>query len=126
MNNNIKILLVNCNELEDVLHSFNYQHISIVKNGKSAIKEFVGEHYDVTFIHELPAEEERALIASMLEINPDHYIVILADDINAEKVLQAVQSGARGILNKPFTAPKLKLELDKFELFSTAEQRKVS
>lgn len=126
MNNNIRILLVNCNELEDVLQSLNFQQITKVKDGKTAIKEFVAEPFDVTFVHELPTEEEKALIESMLEMNPEHYIVNLTDTISPEKVMNSVRNGACGILSKPFTAHKIRLELDKFDLFAGDENRKVS
>jgi len=126
MDNNIKILLVNCDELEAILTSVNFQEITKVKDGKKAIKEFVAEPYAVTFIHELPAEEEKALIGSMLEINPEHFIVMLTDKITPEKILSSVQNGTSGILSQPFNASKIKLELDKFDLYSGDEDRKAS
>ena len=129
MDNNIRILLVNCDELESVLNSLNYQQITKAKNGKEAIKEFVEEPFAITFVHELPSEEEHALISSMLEINPQHYIVSLTDTVSPEKLKNFAQNGAKGILSKPFSAHKVKLELDKFELIVGEEsdnERKAS
>lgn len=117
MDNNIKILLVNCDDIEPVLNSINLKEITKTKNGKDAIKQFVEQPFSVTFVHELPAEEEQALISSMLEINPSHYVVTLTDHINPEKLKSFMQNGAHGILSQPFTAHKIKLELDKYDLF---------
>lgn len=117
MDNNIKILLVNCDDLEPILNSINFKDITKTSNGKEAIKQFVEDSYAITFVHELPTEEEQSLISSMLEINPDHYVITLTDQVNPKVVKRFMQTGAQGILNRPFTASKLKLELDKYDLY---------
>jgi DNA-binding NarL/FixJ family response regulator len=96
------------------------QNLVTVKSAGAAIKEFVNANatdpYDLTFIHDLADGEEIELLKSLVEVNPDHYVVILTDTITADKVLGSIKLGASGILSKPFTPEKLRLELEKFLL----------
>ena len=125
MNKNIKILVVN-NEnkteanvaLTTTLTNINMQNVLTVNSVKEAIQVFVDANetspFDVTLLHELNDEDEIGLIKSLIEINPEQYVVVLTDSILPEKVLNCIRAGASGLLNKPFSAEKLRLELDKY------------
>jgi DNA-binding NtrC family response regulator len=127
MNKNIRILVVNNNNentssesLTAALESMHLTNVVMVTNSKEALKTFVhsqtDQPFDVTMIHDLGDMDELELLKSLIEINPDHYVIMLTDTITPEKVLNSIKFGANGILSKPFTADKIQMELEKYKL----------
>lgn len=118
MHNNINILLVGDDALVGELNEIGYSQIKAVVDSKTAIREFVDKHknqsYDLTFITDLSDGSEEELLKSIIEIEPDHYVVMLTENLTPEKVLSSIRAGANGLLSKPFTANKLRMELEKF------------
>ena len=120
MDKNLRILVVNNDSLKGVLAELNLSNIANVSSAADAIKLYVEEHkeqpFDVTFMNELPNNEELELLKSITEITPDHYVVMLVDDITPDKVLNSIKFGANGLLNKPFTVHKVEMELEKYKM----------
>lgn len=132
MNKNIKLLLVKNgdapvdHDLIAAIESLDIHKFIQVEGSKDALKEFVNDHakqpFNVTLICELANKEETKLLESLMEIDPQQYIVMLYNDISAEKVLASVQHGASGILNRPFSADKIRMELEKYSLMREDKQ----
>jgi len=126
VNKNIKILLVNntVSASDDVitreLASLGLQNLVVVAGAGLAVKEFVQQRgkvpYDVTFIRDQKDQDELELLKSIIEIDPSHYVVMLTDNITPDKVISSIKFGASGILSQPFTAGKMRVELDKYVL----------
>ncbi len=118
MYNNINILLVGNDTLVGELRELGYTQVKAIADSKSAIREFVEKHknqdYDLTLITDLPDGSEEELLKSIVEIDPNHYVVILTEHLTPDKVLSSIKSGASGLISKPFTANKLRMELEKF------------
>lgn len=126
MNKNIKIMLVNNNSAADnhaiaeALSTLKQSNVVAVNSSKAALKEYVKETtnhaFDVVLISDLGDNDELELLKSLIEINKQAYIVMLTTDISADKVLNSIRHGASGVLNSPFNADKLRLELEKYSL----------
>jgi len=120
MDKNIRILIVNNDSLRGVLAELNLSNITTASTAAEAIRIYVKEHkeqpFDVTFINELAKKEELELLKSIIEISPEHYVVMLVDEITPDKVLNSIRFGANGVLNKPFTPHKVQMELEKYSL----------
>lgn len=124
MNKNIKLLYVENDkkdyDLEAVLETMQLHKLVSVTNTKAAIKEFINEYktqpFNVTLISELSNKEEIELLKALIETDPDQYIILLYQEIDGNKVLNAIKHGASGVLSAPFTADKLRLELEKYSL----------
>lgn len=123
MNKNIKLLLVKNGsiqdyDLEEAINGLQLHKVIQVEGSKAAIKDFINEHttqpYNVTLICDLPNKEELELLKAILETDPDQYIIMLQTEVTADKVLNAIKHGASGVLNTPFSAEKLRLELEKY------------
>ena len=126
VNKNIRILVVN-NEasvggdsLISALGSLQLNNVAVINDSGKAFKLYVTENaqdpFDVVMIHDLPNMEEMDLLRGIIEVNAHQYVVILADTLSASKVLDAIKIGASGVLSKPFTADKLRIELEKYSL----------
>lgn len=120
MDKNLRILVVNNDPLNRILAELNLSNIENAGSAADAIKIYVRDHkeqpFDVTFISELPNNEELELLKSLIEITPNHYVVMLVDDITPDKVLNSIKYGANGLLSKPFTAHKVEMELEKYKM----------
>lgn len=118
MYNNINILLVGNDALVGELNGVGYTQVTAVADSKTAINEFVDKHkhqpYDLTLITDLSDGSEEELLESIVEIDPNHYVVVLTEHLTPDKVLSSIKSGASGLISKPFTANKLRMELEKF------------
>jgi DNA-binding NtrC family response regulator len=126
MNKNIKLLYVTNSattkdyDLQAAIDGLELHKVITVEGSKAAIKEFINEYktqpFQATLICELPHKEEVELLKALMEADPDQYIILLYQEITADKVLNAVKHGAAGVLSAPFTADKLRLELEKYSL----------
>ena len=115
---NLNILLVGDKNIVGELNEVGYTQVKAVADSKAAMHEFVDKHknqaYDLTLITDLADGSEEELLKSIIEIDPQHYVVMLTEHLTPDKVLSSIKSGASGLISKPFTANKLRMELEKF------------
>ena len=88
------------------------------EDSRAALKEYVKEAgnypFDVIMITDQQDKDEIELLKSLIEINPMAYVVMLTGDVTTDKVMGSIRNGASGVLNSPYTADKVRLELEKF------------
>jgi DNA-binding NtrC family response regulator len=126
VNKNIRILVV-CemvgdadNSVTGALESMGLQNIVVINGSGDAIKLYAQDYknnpYDVVLIQDLENNEELDLLKGIIEVDEHQYVVMLTQSISADNVLNSIKFGASGVLSKPFTTDKLKVELEKYSL----------
>ncbi|NBB91120.1 MAG: response regulator [Spirochaetes bacterium] len=70
----------------------------------------------------MPELDGISCLKEMIRINPDARIIIITALSDPDTGLEAVRSGARGYVTKPFTAEQLREEIA-YVLESTSERR---
>jgi two-component system chemotaxis response regulator CheY len=76
--------------------------------GADAIDFYIQQAPDVVLLDiGLPDMGGLDILARILELDPDAYIVMLSGQGNRNNVLQAMEHGAKGFVGKPFTPTKL-------------------
>ena len=69
---------------------------------------------DILFLDiHLPHSNGLEILHDILSLDPDAYVVMLSADSSRENVEQAIRSGAKGFLTKPFTKDKLQAFIKK-------------
>lgn len=130
MKKNINILLIDEEVAEEqsfntILTELNLKNLTQAKTSIEGIELHKEKEFDLTFFNgqmsDMPGLE---LLKKITDLRPNHYLVMLMDVASPDTVKSAIQLGASGILNKPFTSKKVLYEIEKFSLLK--EDRNVS
>ncbi len=82
--------------------------VSYAEDGYQAIVGFAQKAPDIVFLDiNLPDVNGHDVLAKILSIDPEAYVVMLSGNSQSENVVGAVRGGAKGFVGKPFTKEKL-------------------
>jgi len=82
--------------------------VTSARSGADALDLYIQQAPDVMFLDiGLPDTSGHNILARILELDPDAYIVMLSGQGSRENVLHAMERGAKGFIGKPFTPEKL-------------------
>jgi two-component system, chemotaxis family, chemotaxis protein CheY len=81
---------------------------SFSHNGKETLRDYVALAPDVLFLDiGLPDINGHKILESLIQLDPDAYIIMLSGRRDKANILKALESGAQGFIGKPFTRSKL-------------------
>lgn len=77
-------------------------HINEVENAQAVLKAYIKYNPDILLLDiHMPGLSGLDIIPSILEIDPDAFILVLSADSQKDNVLKALELGAVGFLSKP-------------------------
>ena len=83
-------------------------------NPAEALSSYVRLAPDVLFLDiNLPDVTGHELLDSILELDPDAYVVMLSGNADKENITTAMSKGAKGFVGKPFTSERLLQYIEK-------------
>ncbi len=79
-----------------------------VGNGQEVVEAYRRGKPDLVFLDiHLPGRNGKDVLAELVRMDPDAYVIMLSADSNKENVVQAVRNGAKAFVTKPFTRDTL-------------------
>jgi two-component system chemotaxis response regulator CheY len=82
--------------------------VSQAADGLSCIQAYIASAPDILFLDiGLPDISGHDILKKLLQIDPKAYVVMLSGNSHRDNVVEALKTGARGFIGKPFTKEKL-------------------
>jgi len=82
--------------------------VTVARSGADALDLYIQSAPDIVFLNiGLPDISGFEVLVSILELDPDAYIVVLSGQGNRDNVLRSIDLGAKSFVGKPFTSDKL-------------------
>ncbi len=101
-----------CKTLQDILTSGGYEVVGDANNGQQALLKFKELTPDLVILDlMIPGENGLDILVGLIKENPKVRILVLTAVVNQAVIVEVVQAGAKGFLNKPFQAKSLLAEV---------------
>jgi two-component system, chemotaxis family, chemotaxis protein CheY len=96
--------------VRDLMRELGFTNIDEAADGAAALELFRSTHFDLVLTDwNMPRLTGIELLSAIRtgEVRPHTPVVIFTGEVSARRMLQAVQSGANGFIEKPFVAEAL-------------------
>lgn len=107
----IEIMIVEDDPFSQKLINYaigNKYPLTMTHDGKGALMNYIKKAPDVLFLDiGLPDIDGQLVLKKIFEIDPEAFVVMFSGKGDRENVTQAIQTGAKGFVGKPFTQEKL-------------------
>lgn len=104
--------------LASLLRQQGYRYIAFAQDGAQAAQMLGLHEYHAALVFldiHMPVMDGLAALAQARAAGSEAFVVMVSADSAIEKVMAALNGGARGFVIKPYTAQKILDMLDKFE-----------
>ncbi|HEX9758439.1 MAG TPA: response regulator [Nitrospiria bacterium] len=103
--------------LRTILRHLNYTNVNEASNGEEALEQFERIRPDIVFIDiKMPVLHGLDAIKGITALDPQAFIVIVTGYSTEENVKEAMQSGVKGFLVKPFSQQQIQEIITRFEI----------
>lgn len=102
--------------LESALRKMGVNNILHAKNAERALKEFRTKKPDLVFLDiNMPDMNGLDVLKEIIEIEKDAFVAMVSGENTVSNVKQAISSGAKGFIVKPYTLAKVLGVMKKFD-----------
>lgn len=101
------------NVIESLLKNMSFEIVGKAGNGVEALEMFKAHQPDlVTMDITMPEMDGLTALTQILELQPEAKIIVVTALNSKAVALQAMNAGAKAVVEKPFNAEKLKAAID--------------